>query len=74
MDGESSGSAHRYGGHRRAVCRCRWGGRFVGTEDNGTLKPYDRTDWSYIEAEQQDIEWPEEESDDNEAEDNELPF
>ena len=35
-------------------------GRFIGTEDNNTLKPYDRTDWSYIEAEQQDIEWPEE--------------
>lgn len=49
-------------------------GRFVGTEDNNTLKPYDRTDWSYFEAEQQDIEWPEIESDDSEAEDNELPF
>lgn len=49
-------------------------GRFVGTEDNNTLKPYDRTDWSYFEAEQQDIEWSEEESGESEVEDNELPF
>lgn len=49
-------------------------GRFIGTEGNGTLKPYDRTDWSYFEAEQQDIEWLEDESDDNEIGDKELPF
>ena len=50
-------------------------GRFIGTEDNGTLKPYDRTDWSYFEAEQQDIEWSEyANSDNSDAEDNELPF
>lgn len=50
-------------------------GRFVGTDDEShTLMPYDRTDWSYVEAEQQDIAWPEKESDDEEAENNELPF
>ena len=37
--------------------------RFVGTEnDNITLKPFDRSDWSYAEAVQQGIEWPEEDS------------
>ena len=50
-------------------------GRFVGTEDNNALKPYDRTDWSYFEAEQKDIEWPED-ADNNETEtsDENLPF
>ena len=53
--------------------------RFVGTEDDRTIKPYDRTDWSHIEAEQQDIVWPEDAdgdtfapTDENDANDDDL--
>jgi twinkle protein len=50
-------------------------GRFVGTEnDNMTLKPYDRSDWSYIEAEQQDIEWPDDDDPEAETAEDDLPF
>ena len=49
-------------------------GRFIGTEDNGTLKPYDRTDWSYFEAEQQNFEWPDENSTENDTAEEDLPF
>ena len=50
-------------------------GRFVGTlDDNVTLTDRDRTDWSYREAQQQEIDFDDEQPDEEPELDDELPF
>ena len=50
-------------------------GRFVGTaDDNMTLREFDRTDWSYREAEQQQFEFEEPEAPVDEQSVDDLPF